>query len=193
MRTKSHFIIIVFVAFFSFSSKAQSVNIDLASASNVDFNFNTFQKLTNGIYIPNAITLNVEAIGTQWDLYMGASTTTAGIWDNVQYYGTSGNGTPAVNMVSLRVHNLRNTSQVSNFTPLQDIATSTLDIIGHQGAPDPTVNCSDANPTGTNTPGSYATDPSCYQFRVDLRITPGLNYRPGLYSLQILFIIAQDL
>jgi hypothetical protein len=68
-----------------------------------------------------------------------------------------------------------------------------MNIIGNPLTTDPAINCSDSNPTGTNTPGSYTTDPNCYQFRVDLRITPGLNYRPGLYNLQIEFIIAPDL
>lgn len=174
-------------------SEAQSLSVDLASATNVDFNFNTFQKLTNGIYIANAIALNIESVGAQWDLYMGSSTAAAGVWDNIQYYGTSGNASPNVNIVQVRVHNLSSTQQFTGFVPLQDIATSTLDIIGNHNAPDPPVNCSDANPTGTNTAGSYLANPNCYQFRVDLRIVPGLNYRPGLYSLQIDFIIAQDL
>ena len=174
-------------------SNAQTVNIDLTSATNVDFRFDTFYKLTNGIFIANAITFNIEAIGTQWDLYMGSVTTIPGVWDNVQYYGTSGNGAPNVNMVQTRVHNLSGTPQISGFVPLQDIATSTLDIIGNHNIADAPVNCSDPSPVGTNTAGSYLSDPQCYQFRVDLRIVPGYLYRPGLYTLQIEFIVAPDL
>lgn len=187
--------IILFVLLCRIASpaKAQSVDIDLVSATNVDFTFDSFYKLTNGIFVANAITLNVDAIGTQWDLYMGSVTTIPGVWDNVQYYGSTGNGSPNVNMVQCRVHNLSNTPLISGFVPLQDIATSTLDIIGNHNAVDPAVNCSDPSPVGTNTPGSYLADPQCYQFRVDLRIVPGYNYRPGLYTLQIEFIIAQDL
>ena len=70
--------------------RSQSVDVSLASATNVEFTFDTFQKLMNGIFIANAITLNIEATGTQWDLYMGSVTTTPGVWDNIQYYGTSG-------------------------------------------------------------------------------------------------------
>ncbi len=173
--------------------KAQNVNIDLISATNVDFKFDSFYKLTNGIFIANAITFNVEAIGTQWDLYMGSNTVIPGVWDNIQYYGTSGNPSPSVGIVQTRVHNLSNTPLISGFVPLQDIATSTLDIIGNHNAIDPAINCSDPSPTGTNTAGSALADPQCYQFRVDLRIVPGYNYRPGLYTLQIDFIIAPDL
>ena len=173
---------------------AQTVDISIGGSSNVDFTFNTIQKLTTGIVIPNAFTVNVEAIGTNWDLYMGAVTAVAGTWDNAQYYATSGNGAPPVGLLQARVHNLSGTPQISGYVPLQDIAVSTLDIIGnHLSAPDPSVNCGDASPIGTNTPGSYLTDPQCYQFRVDLKVVPGMNYRPGLYTMQIEFIIAPDL
>ena len=175
-------------------SHAQTVDIILVSNPNVDFTFNTITKLENGIVIPNAVTFNITSVGTNWDLYVGSVTTVPGTWDNAQYYTTSGNGSPPVSLLQMRVHNNSQTSQISGFVPIQDIATSTLDIIGnHVVAPDPSVNCSDPVPTGTNTPGSYVTDPQCYQFRVDLKIVPGMNYRPGVYTLEIEYIIAADL
>ena len=186
-------ILIFFICQLPNLSKAQTVDIDLISATNVDFRFDTFYKLTNGIFIANAITFNIEAIGTQWDLYMGSVTSVPGVWDNVQYYGSSGNSAPSVNIVQTRVHNLSGTPQISGFVPLQDIATSTLDIIGNHNIVDAAVNCSDPSPVGTNTAGSSLSDPQCYQFRVDLRIVPGYTYRPGLYTLQIEFIVAPDL
>jgi hypothetical protein len=176
------------------SVHAQVVSIDLATSPNVDFTFNTITKLNNGIIIPNAISVNIEAVGTQWDMYVGSVTAIAGDWDNVSYYTTTGNGNIPVNILQMRAHNLSNTSQISSYVPLQDIAVSTLDIIGdHLNAPDPAVNCSDLIPQGTNTPGSYTTDPQCYQFRIDLKLTPGIIYRPGVYTMQIEFIIAADL
>jgi hypothetical protein len=175
-------------------SGAQSVDISLVSNPNVEFTFNTMNKLVNGIVIPNAITFDVTAVGTRWDLYVGSVTSTASIWDNAQYYTTSGNGLPPVGLLQMRVHNLSNTPRISGYVPIQDVATTNLDIIGnHLSNPDPAVNCSDPVHTGTNTPGSYLADPECYQFRVDLKITPGLNYRPGVYTMEIEFIIAADL
>ena len=173
---------------------SQTVNIDLASSANVDFTFDNIQKITYGIVIPNAITFNIEAVGTQWDLYVGSVTTIAGTWDNAIYYTSTGNGLPPVSMLQMRVHNLSNTQQISGYFAVQDIAVSTLDLIGkHLVAPDPAVNCSDLVPTGTNVAGTYVTDPQCYQFKVDLKIVPGIIYRPGLYTLQIEYIIAEDL
>jgi hypothetical protein len=175
-------------------SMGQTVSIDLTTPSTVEFAFNTINKLQYGIVLPNAIVLNIEATGGQWDLYVGSVTTIAGTWDNAQYYTTSGNGAPPVNLLQMRVHNLSNTPQMSGYVPVQDIATSTLDIIGnHLNAPDVAINCGDIIPVGTNTPGSYTTDPQCYQFRVDLKMAPGTIYRPGLYTLQLEYIIAEDL
>lgn len=192
-------VIVVLVYIFSFvaysqNANAQMVNIDLATSPTADFTFDNIFKLNYGIVLPNAITLNVEAVGTQWDLYVGTVTTIAGMWDNASYYTSTGNGSIPVGILQMRVHNLSNTPQISGFVPLQDIAVSTLDIIGdHLVAPDPAVNCSDLINTGTNTAGSYTVDPQCYQFKVDLKLTPGISYRPGLYTLQIEFIIAEDL
>ncbi len=192
-------VLVVLVYIFSFvaysqNANAQMVNIDLATSPTADFTFDNIFKLNYGIVLPNAITLNVEAVGTQWDLYVGTVTTIAGMWDNASYYTSTGNGSVPVGILQMRVHNLSNTPQISGYVPLQDIAVSTLDIIGdHLVAPDPAVNCSDLINTGTNTAGSYTVDPQCYQFKVDLKLTPGISYRPGLYTLQIEFIIAEDL
>jgi len=187
--------IVLFAGLFLYgqAGRAQTVDITLATNPNVEFTFNSVAKLVNGIVIPNAVTVNIEAIGIGWDLYAGAVTTTPGTWDNAQYYTSSGNGQPPVSILQMRVHNLSNTPLISGYAPLQDIATSTLDFIGNHMAVDADINCSDPSPVGTNAAGSYTTDPQCYQFKVDLKVTPGLTYRPGVYTLQIEFIVAPDL
>lgn len=173
---------------------AQSVSFEFKANPGAEFIFNTITKYINGIVIPNVVTLDVVAIGTQWDLYVGTTTTTAGIWDNVQYYSSTGNGFPSVGLLQVAVRNASNTSQITGYIPLQDIATTALDIIGnHLNAPDPPVRCTDLIHQGTNTAGAYTSDPQCYQFSIDFRIVPGLNYIAGLYSLQVDFIIARDL
>ena len=194
-RRLFHFIVFLLLATYPFQkSVSQTVSIDLTTSPNVDFTFNTISKYINGLVIPNAISLNIECTSGQWDLYVGSVTTIAGTWDNAQYYTLTGNGSPPVDILEVRVHNLSNTPLVSGYTPMQDVSTTTLDIIGnHLSAPDPAVSCGDLVPVGTNTAGSYITDPQCYQFRVDLKLNPGFNYRPGLYTLQLEFIIAEDL
>jgi len=174
--------------------RAQSVSFELNTSPSADFTFNTITKYLNGIIIPNAVTLYVVADSTQWDLYVGTTTVTPGTWDNSQYYSTAGNSFPPVSILQAAFRNSDNTSQITGYIGLQDIATSTLDIIGnHNSAPDPAVHCADASHVGTNTTGTYINDPQCYEFHVDFRIVPGLSYRAGLYSLRVDFIIARDL
>jgi hypothetical protein len=153
----------------------------------VDFVFNTVQKYQSGLLAMNAITLRITATGTNWDLYLGAETDVAGSWDVVTTYGLNGD-VPDVEMLKVRFRNTANTSQEATFFDLTDIGTPVY-IIGSAIA-DPSINCPD---TGTNTPGSYLTDPQCYQFNVDLQITPGFTLRPGLYKLNIKYVIVEDL
>lgn len=173
---------------------AQSVDFALTTSPSIDFTFNTITKYQNGIIIPNAVTLNVVATGTQWDMYVGSTTATSGTWDNIQYYSSTGDGFPSVGLLQVAFRNNSSTSQISGYVPLEDISTTTLNVIGNRAtSPDPAVNCSDVVNQGTNTPGTYITDPQCYQFKVDFRIVPGLTYRAGVYTLRVDIIIAQDL
>jgi hypothetical protein len=157
--------------------KAQSVNFELKTTPDVDFVFNTIDKYTNGIILPHALELNINAVGTQWDLYIGTTTTTAGSWNINTTYSSSGISPPPVSLMQARIYNADNTPVSGNgFIPLTDIATP-LFIIGST-LNDPAVNCSDPSPVGTNEAGNYITDPECYKFKVDLKVVPGLNNRP---------------
>jgi hypothetical protein len=194
MRSKFCFCIFSFL-FINFSFiKAQSVSFEFKSSPTIDFLFNTIEKYKNGIIIPNAVTLNVVATGTQWDLYVGSITSSAGTWDNSQYYCSTGDGLPPVDILKVAFRNAGNTPLLGGYQAMQDISSTTLDMIGdHHHAPDPPISCPDVNHKGTNTEGSYLDDPQCYQFKVDFKIVPGLNYRAGLYSLTVEIIIAPDL
>ncbi len=172
----------------SIAIRAQSVSFALKTSPNITFDFNTIQKYENGITIMNACTLNIEATGTQWDLYVGATTTNIGYWDVTNTYGSTGS-LPTIGILKLQFRNAAATSLVSGFFSLQDISTPTY-IIGTSAAPDAAISCPNL---GTNTAGSYLTNPSCYKFNIDLRITPGFSLRPGLYTLRIDYVIIQDL
>lgn len=171
-------------------AKAQSVAFASKTSPTVEFTFNTISKYVNGITLPDALTLNIDADLTQWDLYVGATTVSAGEWDVTTQYSNNG-ADPAVELMEIRLRNLSNTSQASGFFPLADIATPTY-IIGSSSA-DSAVTCADLPPTGTNAAGDYLSEPECFKFKVDLRIVPGLSHRAGLYALRIDFILVQDL
>lgn len=194
MKIKPAALIFAFLLMNTFEMWAQSVSFDFVTRPSIEFTFNTITKYQNGIVIPAAVILNVVATGTQWDMYVGTTTTAAGVWDNLQYYSSTGDGSPSVGLLQIAFRNTSNTSQISGYVPLQDIATTTLDVIGnHNSSPDPSVNCNDVVHQGTNTAGTYLTDPQCYQFKVDFKIVPGTTYRAGVYNLRVDIILVQDL
>jgi hypothetical protein len=193
VKQKLRAVLILFLLHCSWSF-GQGVAFELKSNPSVDFTFNTIEKYTKGITIRDAVILDVVANGTQWDMYVGSVTSAAGTWDNVQYYSATGDGAPPVGLLQVQFRNSSSTPLITGFVPMQDLSTSTLDIIGnHNSAPDPPVNCADASHKGTNTAGTYVTDPQCYRFKVDFRIVPGLSYRAGLYNAEVDIIIARDL
>ncbi len=187
---RKYFISVLFIACLTgnYPLYGQSVSFALKTSPNLEFIFNTVDKYETGIIRANAVTLNIEAVGTQWDLYVGTTTTTPGKWDVVSTYASTGT-LPTVDMVELQFRNASNTSQVSGFFSLTDISTPTY-IIGSAVNPDPATNCPN---NGTNTAGSYIGSPQCYKFNVDMRIKPGLSFRPGLYTLRVDYVIIQDL
>jgi hypothetical protein len=190
-----HYIILFTILFFCLccsATNAQSVSLESKTSPDLDFTFNSIEKYVNGITIPHALELNINTIGAEWDLYIGATSVTPGAFNVVNSYSNTGISPPPVSIIQARVYNSSNTpTSGSGFFPLTDIA-SPVYIIG-SNANDATVNCGDANPTGTNAPGSYLSDPECYKLKVDLKLTPGLIYRPGLYTLRIDFILIEDL
>jgi len=168
---------------------AQSVSFALKTTPNNSFIFDTIEKYQNGIILPNYLTLKVESVGTEWDLYVGTTTGTGGIFDINTAYGTSGNASIPVGILQARITNTSNTSQTgSSFFNLTDIATPTY-VIG-TSADDAAIACGS---TGANAAGSYTSQPQCYSFKVDLKATPGLTYKAGSYSLRVDFILVQDL
>jgi len=173
----------------SLKLQAQSVSFALKTSPNIDFVFNTIEKYEQGIVMPSVLTLKVEAVSSEWDLYVGTTTITAGNFDLLNSYSTSGSAAIPVGILKARVYNTSNTSLTgTSFFNLTDIATPTY-LIG-SSSNDASANCGS---TGTNVSGSYATQPQCYTFKVDLKATPGLTYRAGLYSLRVDFILVQDL
>lgn len=168
---------------------AQSVSFAVKTSPNVDLVFDTIDKYKNGIILPSFLTLRVESIGTEWDLYVGTSTATGGFFDLNNAYSSTGNSMIPVGILQARVSNPANTSLTgSSFFNLTDISNPTY-LIGST-ANDATVNC---GTTGANVPGSYSSSPQCYTFKVDLKANPGLNYRAGSYALRVDFVLIQDL
>ncbi len=165
----------------------ETVGFELKTQSSIIFDFNTVQEYISGIKYMNAMTLNINST-QRFDIYVGATTTTAGLWDVTSSY-SSGGDQPPTSILQIQFRNANSTSKVSGFFPLQDILSPTY-IIGSDIKPDIEILCP-AN--GTNAAGSYLTTPNCYKFNVDLKIVPGLTYKSGLYNLRVDYIIISDL
>jgi hypothetical protein len=163
------------------------VSFELKTSPNIEFVFDAISDYENGITIYNAFELNILATGTDWDLYVGAKTAAVGTWNQNAQYSLAG-VLPPVSILQMQVRNNSNTPLTSGFFGLTDISTPTY-IIGSAAA-DPQITCPN---NGTNAPGSYLVDPNCYTFKIDLKIQPGFDYRPGMYSLEIEYFIVQDL
>ncbi|MFN2395364.1 MAG: hypothetical protein ABR597_06715 [Bacteroidales bacterium] len=170
------------------SGFGQSLSFELKESPDVEFVFNTIQKYQTGVVVPNAITLRIIADGLNWDLYVGAQTDSPGYWNELTAYSTYG-VEPETDILELRFRNTANTSQQFGWFPVSDINTPVY-IIGSENPGDPSVSCPGQ---GTNTPGSYLTEPQCYLFNVDMRIVPGFDLKPGLYNLLIKYVIVEDL
>lgn len=167
--------------------KGQTLSFEMVQDHEISFVFNSIEKYQNGLLAMNAFTLRIIAEDVNWDLYVGAETLDPGLWDVIAVYGTVGQE-PGIELLEARFRNSASTSLVEGFFELTDITTPTY-IIGSPGLDVP-VACPGQ---GTNTPGSYLTEPQCFQFNVDLRIVPGFEYRPGLYRLLLNFVISEDL
>lgn len=161
------------------------VSFELKTSPDVDFMFSSIGSYKSGITRFNSLKLNVSS-DRRWDLSVKSTATD---WSVVETYSSSGT-VPALDILELRVRNASSTPLISDFFSITD---NDQYLIG-SSVTDSDVPCPNA---GSNVAGDYLTMPSCYEFFVDFRITPGIdpvNYlRPGLYRLEIVFTISEDL
>lgn len=185
MPRGSGIIVLLFLTISTLCS-AQTLDISITRGASLDFAFNTIRQYTNGVIVPNATEFRIESTA-QWDLYVGTQTTVAGQWDLVQSYSSAGSSTVPVSILEIRAVSPGGTSQQTAFFPLQDIG-SPVYLIG-SAADDPLT----SSGIGTNAPGDPQNDAFTHRFRIDYKLTPGVNYQPGVYSLTVVFTLAEDL
>lgn len=172
--------------FLAFGVKAQTLNLEITKGTDLSFTFNTIRQYTSGVILGNATEFTIDTT-VDWDLYVGTETSTAGQWDVIQAYSTAGDSNVPVSILEIRADSPGSTSQQSGFFQLQDISTPIF-LIGSM-ADDPNI----GSGVGTNDPGSSISDPFTHKFRVSYKLTPGMDYAPGLYTLTVLFTVAEDL
>lgn len=179
-------IFISILLWFSFLVKSSAqVSFELKTSPDVDFVFSTVRDYTAGINRLNALKLNVSS-DRRWDLSVKSLNPT---WTIVDTYSSNG-AIPNIDILELRVRNASSTPLIADFFTITDTEQY---LIG-SAASDIDVPCPNA---GSSVAGNYLTAPSCYEFFVDFRISPGIdpvNYlRPGLYRLEVVFTISEDL
>lgn len=165
---------------------AQTLDISITRGTDLDFSFTTIRQYTNGVIRPNATEFRIES-SAEWDLYVGTQTTTPGQWDLLTAYSSAGSANVPVSILEIRAVSPGGTSQQNNFFQLRDV-TNPVYLIG-SGADDALVNAG----VGTNAPGDGSNNPFTHRFRIDYKLTPGMGYQPGVYSLTVVFTVAEDL
>ncbi len=182
---RSYRFILLFLLFTS-SLAGQTLDISITRGTDLDFTFNTIQKYINGVIVANATEFLIES-SAQWDLYVGTQTNTPGQWDLLTSYASAGSNIIPVSILEIRAASPAGTSQQAAFVPLQDISNPVY-LIG-SGADDLLTTTG----VGTNAPGDPVNDAFTHRFRIDYRLVPGMNYTPGVYSLTVVFTLAEDL
>lgn len=167
------------------------------SAGNVDFTFDSFSKFNGGITMSGSTFLRLRVLPNnptcKWILRMYIDNNPGGgtpvnEWETLNTYGTSGI-TPALDLIEVKVYNSCNTPINSGvYQTFVPVNGSSIDIINDVLAINPAGSCI----TNVNGAGTYLTNYSEYNFTIDYRITPGLNFIPGMYQVSIKFCLVED-
>ncbi|OEK05699.1 hypothetical protein [Roseivirga misakiensis] len=172
--------------FMVFWCSGQTIDLTITKGTDLVFTFNSIRSYTTGAILGNASEVTIEST-VEWDLYVGTQTVTPGFWDLVQSYSDAGDDNVPVSILSIRANSPGLTSQEAAFFQLQDISTPTY-LIGSVGN-----DATTGSGIGTNDPGDSNSDPFTHRFRISYRLTPGFTYSPGIYTMEVLFTIAEDL
>ena len=169
-----------------FWSSAQTLDLAITKGTDLVFTFNNMRAYTTGSVLGNASEITVEST-VEWDLYIGTDTVVPGFWDLIQSYSSAGNDNVPVGIMEVRANSPGLTSQEAAFFPLQDISTPTF-LIGSNAD-----DASTGSGIGTNDSGDPVSDPFTHKFRISYKLTPGFGYSPGIYTMTVLFTLAEDL
>ena len=163
------------------------LDLTLVTNPNLDFVFSSLPQYQNGITKTNATELRVEAT-VAWDLAVNAETAN---WEAFEAYSQAGSAAIPSSIIGVRAidaagNSLIDGGGVAN-TYFSLTGTDQLPIIGDVTG---TVDAGDI----PGAPGSYLTSPSTHQFRVDYRLSPGLDtYTAGYYGINLIYTLAEDL
>jgi hypothetical protein len=164
------------------------------------FSFDEFRDYQAGIVLSNVATLRVSVQdlvvpdpSCSWHLTVlvdnnPAAGTPGTEWEELSPYGMGSGNNPTIDALEIRVRNNCQTSPSNGiFRPFANNG-DVLDII----APLLPVTAGGSCTANVNGPGSYLTQPGEYSFAVDLRVTPGFAFDPGIYLLSLRFHLEEN-
>jgi len=189
------------------------LNLTMTTNPQVDFVFKTIQEYQVGITRFNATQLEVDAT-LAWDLFAYAS---ADQWTQVEPYSTNGNNVLPVEILELQ-SSVANAAAAANFDAFTSILGPTLSgvIAGVPDAGGATQFLAGLVGTAVGEsfpPGTAANNPTTHQFRVDMRLVPGIPAtfpnsvvaigtigppgdafaQAGYYYMEIVYSLVEDL
>jgi len=179
------------------SAHSQIVCGDVEIVPNVgeqsDFVFDSFSKYIAGITYYGAVKINVKVDdkvppgpNCKWMLTLfvennPSAGTPIDEWETLATYGSGNADPPKIQILEVRVTNGCSTSPVDGVFMSMTDNGDFIEIIENTGVRINAGSCI----VNVNGPGSYLTHYDEFNFLVDFRITPGFNYEPGIYQLQI--------
>jgi len=182
-------------------SQIVCAEVDIVSntGDRADFVFDSFSKYISGITYYGIANVDVRVVDQlpanpdcKWMLTMEvdnspASGSAADEWETLVGYGSGNADIPKIDILDVRITNHCTTSPVDgiyqSFTTTGDI----IDIIENVGIQISAGSCT----TNVNGPGSHLTHYDEFHFQIDFRIVPGFDYEPGIYELQIKFVLEE--
>src|SRR5690554_1037874 len=185
------------------------LNLTMTTNPQVDFVFKNIQEYQQGITRFNATQLEVDAT-LAWDLFVYASTDN---WTQVEAYSTNGNNVLPAEILEMR-SSVASTAPVNlnDFSSLLGLTNSAV----AAGVPTAATQFL-AGELGTAAgqsfdPGTAAANPDTHQFRLDMRLVPGIPAtfagsgvdlsllgnnstfaQAGYYYLEVVYSLVEDL
>lgn len=176
------------------------VEIEPNTSINSLLTFDSFQRYQGGYTINSVarIRVKVENKSTpdplcSWSLRMivennSVSGTPANEWEELYLYGLGNSSNPTIDALEIRVRNECNTSPIdgvfTNFNNDQDI----IDIIAPLLAVTPAGSCT----ANVNGPGNYQTNYNEFNFNIDIKVKPNFAFNPGLFELNVKFVLEEN-
>lgn len=202
-KTYRVFILLFLLGSMWINSNSQIVCAEVDIVSNAgdraDFIFDSFSKYISGITYYGIANVDVRVVDQlpanpecKWMLTMevenhSLSGSAANEWETLASYGSGNADIPKIEILDVRITNTCSTSPVDgiyqSFTTTGDI----IDIIENVGIRINAGSCT----TNVNGPGSYLSHYDEFHFQIDFRIAPGFDYEPGIYELQIKFVLTE--